>query len=101
MAAMVTRCSPIGFGRSWDRVLNTPVSGFRGSSRGWTASTSRRAWCSQVSTKTSAPTARSRMASAISGLNTSHACGAPSNPCLGAAAASIRGDSTCPTGLIS
>ena len=32
--------SPIGFGRSWERVLNTPVSGFRGSSRGWTASTS-------------------------------------------------------------
>ena len=26
ITAMRTRCSPIGFGLSWDRVLNTPVS---------------------------------------------------------------------------
>lgn len=38
-----TRCSPIGFGRSCERVLKTPCSAFSGSSRGWTRSTSRHA----------------------------------------------------------
>ena len=39
----VTRCSPTGFGRSGDRVANTPVSGLRGSLRGCTSSTWRSA----------------------------------------------------------
>jgi hypothetical protein len=33
--------------------------------------------------------------------NTSHASGAPSNPCFGAVLRSTRGDSTYPIGLIS
>ena len=32
--AISTRCSPTGFGRSDDRVLNTPVAGLAGSQRG-------------------------------------------------------------------
>jgi hypothetical protein len=51
-------------------------------SRGWTASTSCRAWWSQVSTNTSAPAPRSRIPSATSGWNTSQASGAPSKPCF-------------------
>jgi PPOX class probable F420-dependent enzyme len=50
-----TRCSPMGFGRSGERVLNTPCSGFAGSSRGCTLSTSRRARSSQVNTMMSVP----------------------------------------------
>ena len=50
-----TRCRPIGFGRSGERVLKTPRSGTLGSSRGWTAWMSRSASCSQVRTRRSSP----------------------------------------------
>jgi hypothetical protein len=39
----VTRCSPNGFGRWGDRVVNTPASGTSGSPRGCTSGTSRSA----------------------------------------------------------
>ena len=39
----VTRCSPNGFGRCGDRVVNIPASGISGSPRGCTLSTSRSA----------------------------------------------------------
>ena len=53
MTRICTRWRPIGFGRSADRVLNTPVSGLAGLSLGCTTSTSRRARSSHVSTRTS------------------------------------------------
>ena len=76
-ATIVARCRPTGLGRAGERVLNTPRSGPVGSSPGRVASSSRRAWCSQVSTKMSEPTWRSRMPSRTSGLITSQASGAP------------------------
>ena len=80
----VTGCRPSGFGRSGDRVANTPVSGFRGSDRGRTFKTSRRPWCSHVITMTLSPAARRCNASAAHGKMSSQASGAPSPPCRGA-----------------
>jgi two-component system OmpR family response regulator len=97
-AAMRTRCSPMGLGRSGERVLNTPAGGRAGSSRGRVTSTPRSARSSQVTTMISAPAARSRRPSATSGSKTSQALGAPSSPCRGARARLVRGDSTHPMG---
>jgi hypothetical protein len=93
-----TRCNPIGFGRSAERVAKTPASGRAGSSRGWTTRTSRRARCSHVRMTTSAPRSNPCTAAASSGRTITHASGAPSSPCLGAAATSVSGDSIHPTG---
>src|SRR5512134_1290713 len=43
-----TRCRPIGFGRSGERVAKTPFNGFCGTSRGCTRSVSRSPWWSHV-----------------------------------------------------
>jgi hypothetical protein len=101
IATIRTRCRPIGFGLSGDRVLKTPVSGLLGSLRGRVTSTSRRDRSSQVSTSISDPTTKSRMASAMSSSKTSTASGDPSSPCLGAVSRSTSGDSTQPTGRTS
>ncbi len=61
VATTWTRCSPMGLGRSGERVLKTPRGGRAGSSRGRVASTSRAARSSQVSTMISVPAARSRI----------------------------------------
>jgi hypothetical protein len=53
---------------------------------------------SQVSKNTSSPSFKSLAASQNSGRKTTRARGAPSSPCLGAAARSVSGDSTQPTG---
>src|SRR5262249_37048041 len=50
-----TSWSPIGFGRSEERVVNTPRSGIERSSRGCTRSTSRSARWSHVRTTTRSP----------------------------------------------
>src|SRR5215204_1433879 len=98
-ATTCTRCSPIGFGRSGDRVLKTPSSGFARSPRGWTRSTSRSAWCSQVNTSTSESGRMSVSASATPSSKTIVASGAPSSPCFGAEERSPSGDSTRPTAI--
>jgi hypothetical protein len=94
-----TSWSPIGFGRSADRVLNTPCLGVVTSSRGWTRSTSRCARCSHVRTMTRAPGRTPWSPSSMSWSNTSQASGAPSWPCFGATALSVSDDSTLPIGL--
>src|SRR5215207_11394723 len=94
-----TSCRPIGFGRSAERVLNTPRSGLRGSSRGCTRRTSRRARSSQVRTMTRAPGTTPSRPSSTDASSTRWASGAPSGPCLGASAGSVRGDSTHPIGI--
>ena len=91
-----TSCSPIGFGRSADRVLNTPCFGFAVSSRGWTLRTSRSARSSQVKTMIRSPGRMPSNASRTSRSIESQASGAPSCPCFGAAAVSVSGDSTLP-----
>jgi hypothetical protein len=96
-----TRCSPSGFGRAEERVLNTPRSGPPGSSPGTVESSSRRARCSQVRTSSSAPTQMSRMPSRTAGSIVSQASGAPRSPWFGASASSVRVDSTWPIGRIS
>jgi len=53
-----TSCNPIGFGRSAERVLNTPCLGLAMSSRGCTRNTSRRARSSHVRTMTWSPVLR-------------------------------------------
>src|SRR5262249_11712415 len=58
IARTTTGWSPSGFGRSGDRVAKTPAMGLRGSERGRTRSTSRRARSSQVTTRISSPTER-------------------------------------------
>ena len=97
-ASTRTRCSPIGFGRSGERVVNTPSCGRVRSLRGCTTRVSRSARCSQVRTRSSMPGWMSRAASATSAVNTSTASGAPSSPCRGASARSVNELSTCATG---
>jgi hypothetical protein len=80
----VTRCSPSGFGRSGDRVANTPASARCESERGWTWRTSRRPWCSQVTTKSSSPLQILSKPRAAKEFTSNHASGAPSEPCFGA-----------------
>src|SRR5918999_1520783 len=99
--AISTRCSPIGLGRWGERVLNTPCCALDTSPRGCTRRTSRLARSSQVRTMTSSPTRMPSRASSTAGSNASHASGAPSSPCLGADAGSVKGDSTLPIGVTS
>ena len=95
-AVMTASCRPIGFGRSEDRVLNTPSCFLARSPLGCTVSTSRRARSSQVTRTNSSPGRMLCSPSRTSGSNTSHAAGAPSSGCLGADSGCVSGDSTLP-----
>src|SRR5689334_19251150 len=92
-------CSPIGLGRSGERVANTPSCGRDTSLRGWTRRMSRRARWNQVSTKISSPGSIPSIAGSMAGSKTIRASGAPSSPCFGAEAGSVSGDSTVPIGM--
>jgi hypothetical protein len=100
IAAMTTSCRPIGFGRSGDRVLNTPFCGLDVSPLGCTDSTSRRARSSQVIRTISSPGRRLFRPSATSASKISHAAGAPSSGCLEADPGCVNGDSTFPIAFI-
>jgi hypothetical protein len=93
-----TRCSPIGLGRSGERVLKTPCSGRDGSLRGCVFSTSRRAWCSQVKTRNSSAGTSPASPGVTASSNTRTDSGAPSSPCRGAAERSTSGLATHPIG---
>ena len=60
---------PRGFGRSGDRVVNTPASGLLGLDRGCTWKTSRRPWCSHVMTMSSSWTAIPSRPSVAQGIH--------------------------------
>ena len=85
IAATSTRCRPIGFGRSAERVVNTPRSGSTGRRAGGRAGRRGRPRCSQVRTMISSPGRMPSSPSTTPGSRTSQASGPPSKPCLGAA----------------
>jgi hypothetical protein len=82
----VTRCNPIGLGRSGDRVANTPVKGWLLSERGCVFKMLRWLLCNHVSKIISSPAVMPCNPSATSGITSSHASGPPSEPCRGASA---------------
>ena len=57
---------------------------------------SRRPWCSHVMTMIPSPTARPSSPSAAHGCTSSHASGAPSEPCFGASRRTVRADRMTP-----
>src|SRR5712675_1499242 len=77
ISSTFTRCSPSGFGRSGERVAKTTHSTFL-FPRGCTFKTSRRPWCSHVSTTISVLTSIPSSPSATSGVISIHTSGAPS-----------------------
>src|SRR5262249_4911739 len=89
---------PSGFGRSGERVANTPCSRRRGSLRGNTCITSRRPWWSHVITISWSPALTRNSASAAHGSISSHASGAPSLPWRGAPFRSASVERMNPTG---
>ncbi len=79
-SSTVTVCRPMGFGRSGERVANTPVIGRLGSLRGRVSKVSRSARCNQVSSTTTDPASIPCSAWPTSSSKTSSASGAPSSP---------------------
>ena len=100
-ASTSTVCRPIGFGRSAERVLNTPRSGLAASSRGWTRRTSRRRAIEPG--KDDEPVARRdvRSASATELVEREPCVRGALAPCFGAEAGSVSDDSTLPIGVSS
>ena len=98
IARTTTGCRPSGFGLSGDRVANTPVSRRRGSDRGCTCRTLRRARCSQVTMMSSSPTLSRCSPFRAHRRTSSHASGAPSEPCLGAPVLTLIVERITPTG---
>ena len=95
---IVTGWRPSGFGRSGDRVANTPVRGRFGSERGCTFNTSRFDRCSQVMTMIWSPTRSPSSPSRANAFTASQASGAPSEPCIGAFRQFLRLDRITPIG---